>query len=441
MRSRPHAPARTALAKGLALGLTVAVVVGVTLAAFAPSRAEAARFFVPKKYKTIQAAIDAAKSGDTLWVSRGVYRGPFTMKKTLLIFAEAGPESTILDGGDSVRVFHVEGAKGGGIVGFTIRNGKAAAGGGIYCVRDTSFIVDDCVFTKNWESGLAFWACPMVKTGNCTFRENRGSALQFNQSSAFIIGGRFIGNRGQGGAGMYLYQSEILIPARNLYFEDNRADETVGGAIMSDSSRVTLVSCTFKKNTSAVAGGAVGAVHRSFLSISRSEFIENAAAQGGGIHSDQSQVLMGYSLFRDNTSTAGGAAVALVGRYDANVNPIIQNNTFYKNRTNGSGATLFAVKTSPEIRKNIFVVEGADQLAVAGIESSPLYECNLIHDPSGGAVGNLPSGDTLVGDPLFCDPAKGNFDLRDLSPAIRATCGPVGARGVGCKSFQLAPSH
>ena len=422
---------------------TVALLLTLTLGAVAlfPARAHAARFFVPKKYKTIQAAIDAAKSGDTLWVSKGRYRGPFTMKKQLLIFAEAGPESTILDGGDSVRVFHVEGVKGGGIVGFTIQNGKSAAGGGIYCVRDTSFIVDDCVFLRNWESGLAFWACPMVKTGNCTFRDNKGSALQFNQSTAFIIGGRFIGNVGQGGAGIYLYQTEILIPARQLYFENNRATETVGGAIMVDSSRVTLANCTFKKNSSVVAGGAIGAVEKSFLSVSRCEFIENTAAQGGGIHTDTSQLLAGYSLFNNNSSTAGGAAVAMVGRYDANVNPVLQNNTFYKNRTNGSGASVFAVKTSPEIRKNIFVVEGADQLALAGLESSPLYECNLIHDPSGGAVGNLPSSDTLVGDPLFCDPAKGNFDLRDLSPAARATCGPVGARGVGCKSFQLAPSR
>jgi predicted outer membrane repeat protein len=214
----------------------------------------------------------------------------------------------------------------------------------------------------------------------------------------------------------------------------------MGGAILADSSKLTLANCTFRRNSSAVAGGAVAGVHRSFVSISRCEMTENRAAQAGAVHADGSQMLIGYTLFVRNTATAGGAAIGVLARYDANVNPVFSNNTFYKNETNGSGATIFAVKSSPEIRKNIIVVEGTYQMAVAGLESSPLYECNLIHDPSGAAIGNLPSGE-LVGDPLFCDPAKGNFDVRDLSPAARAACGPVGARPVGCKSFHVQPAR
>ena len=112
-----------------------------------PHRADARRRFVPKEHRSLQAAIDAAAPGDTLWVSAGVYRGPFTLKKPLVLFAEDGPESTFLDGGDSVRVLHVEGLKGGSIIGFGIRGGKAVAGGGIYDVRDTALVVDYCVFT------------------------------------------------------------------------------------------------------------------------------------------------------------------------------------------------------------------------------------------------------------------------------------------------------
>jgi parallel beta-helix repeat protein len=250
-----------------------------------------------------------------------------------------------------------------------------------------------------------------------------------------------LGNVGAGGAALYVVESELALPVRNVLFEDNRATETMGGAVLADSSRLTLANCTFRRNSSVVAGGAVAAVNRSFVSVSHCEMLENHAAQGGAIHGDAAQLLIGYCVFAQNTATAGGSAIGVLGRYDANVNQIFSNNTFYKNTTNGSGATVFAVKTSPEIRKDIFVVEGKDQLAVAGVESAPLYECNLIYDPAGGAIGSLPSGDTLVGDPLFCDPAKGNFDIRDLSPANRATCGPVGARPVGCKSFQVQPAR
>ncbi len=412
-----------------------------SLAAALDSRdAEASRLFVPGQHRGLQQAIDAAAAGDTIWVAAGVYHGPFTLKKSLVLFADGGPDSTILDGGDSVRVLHVEGVKGGAIIGFQIRRGKAIAGGGIYGVRDSSFSIDTCTFRKNWESGAAFWESDAIKVSDCLFEENQGCALQLHQTRSFILKSQFLRNRGGGGGAIYLDRSDLLFPLRHCRFEENRAEKTMGGAVLIDSSRATLANCTFRKNFSVVAGGAVAAIHRAFVSVSRCELVENNAAQAGALHSDASQLLVGLSVFDRNRATAGGAAIGVLARYDANVNPTFSNNTFYKNTTEGSGGTVFAVKSSPEIRKNIFVVEGTDQLAVAGIQSSPLYECNLIHDPAGGAPGSLPSPDTLVGDPRFCDPAKGAFELRDLSPALLAKCGPVGARPRGCASFQLQPA-
>lgn len=405
-----------------------------------PDRADAVRRFVPKQHPTLQDAIDAAAPGDTIWVSAGVYRGPFTMRKPLLLFGDAGPDSTILDGGGSDRVIHVEGVNGGAIVGFGIRGGKAVAGGGVYAVRDTNFSVDYCHFTKNWESGLSIWQSEAIKVANCRFTENQGSALQFHQSTGFILSCEFHRNKGNGGGAIYFDRSEISV-FRQCRFEDNRAETTMGGAVLADSSRLGITGCTFLRNSSAVAGGAVAMANHSFLTIARCEFTENHAAQAGALHGDASQLLVGFCVFDRNRATAGGAAVAMVGRYDANVNQTITSNTFYKNTTNGSGATLFSVKTSPEIVKNIFVVEGKEQLATSGVQSSPRYECNLIHDPTGVALGRLPSSDTLVGDPMFCDPAKGKFELRDLSPALRSTCGQVGARPRGCDTFRLQPSR
>ncbi|HEU4725575.1 MAG TPA: right-handed parallel beta-helix repeat-containing protein, partial [Candidatus Eisenbacteria bacterium] len=368
------------------------------------------------------------------------YRGPFTMKKPLLLFADAGPESTFLDGGDSVRVLHVEGVRGGGVVGFGIRGGKAVAGGGIYALRDSAFTVDFCHFTKNWESGLAVWESGDFKLANSRFTENLGSAVQFHQTNGFILSCEFYRNKGDGGGGVNFDRSEFLV-FRQCRFEDNRAETTVGGAVLIDSTRTTITNCDFIRNTSAVAGGAVAVVNRGFLTMSRNVFTENRAAQAGALHGDASQMLIGFSIFDRNHATAGGGAVGVLGRIDANINQTFSSNTFYKNATDGSGATFFSVKTSPELIKNIFVVEGKEQLATAGVESAPRYECNLIHDPSGVALGRLPSKDTLVGDPLFCDPAHGNFDLRTLSPALRSTCGQVGARPRGCDTFKLQPSR
>jgi hypothetical protein len=415
----------------------VVIAVGLT----APDQAEALRRFVPREHPTIQAAIDAATPGDTIWVAPGVYRGSIVMKKRLVLFGDGGPDSTILDGGDSVRVLHVEGVKGGALIGFGIRGGKSVAGGGVYLLRDTTFSIDACSFRRNWESAVAAWECREIRVANSRFEENQGSAMQWNETTGFLRGCQFVNNKGKGGGGISLYHSEFLTPVRDCTFDGNRAEKSVGGAVGADSSRATFSNCTFLRNTSVVAGGAVAAMARSQVVISRSVLRENRAAQAGALHADASQFLIGFSIFDSNRATAGGSAIGLIGRYDANINPIISNNTFYKNASDGAGATLFAVKISPEIRKNIFVVEGAEQLAVAGLESSPLYACNLIHDPAGGAIGSLPSRDTFVGDPLFCNASEGNFDLSGLSPALRAPCGPIGARKQGCSSFKVQPSR
>ena len=233
------------------------LLLAVSLTLVSPDRADARRHFVPKEHRTLQAAIDAAAPGDTLWVSAGTYRGPFTLKKPLTLFADAGPESTILDGGDSVRVLHIEGVRRGGIFGFGIRGGKAVAGGGIYALRDTSFAIDYCVFTKNWESAVASWQSQELKIANCQFTENLGSAVQFHQSTGFVLSCQFTRNKGAGGGALYLERSELLAPLRNCRFEENRAERTMGGAILADSSRLTLGQSSFLRNSSLVAGGAV----------------------------------------------------------------------------------------------------------------------------------------------------------------------------------------
>ncbi len=419
----------------------LALVCGGIAASLFVSTSDARRLFVPREHKSVQRAIDAASPGDTIWVAAGSYREALTLRKKLVLFGDGGPDSTFLDGGDSARVVHVEGVQGGAIIGFGIRGGKAVAGGGIYCLHDTTFSIESCTFTRNWESAVAAWDSRGIRIADCNFVENSGSAVRWDHTTGYISGCSFLRNTGEAGGALSLYRSVFLNPMRRCSFEENRAESSVGGAVYADSSQATISYCSFLRNSSAVAGGAVAAMNHTYLALSRCQLTENSAAQAGGAHADASQLMVGFCILARNRATAGGAAISALGRFDANVNPVYLNNTFYKNTTEGTGATIFAVRSSPEIRKNIFVVEGAQQLAVAGVESSPRYECNLIHDPAGGAIGSLPSSDTFVGDPLFCDPEKGNFDLGGLSPALRAPCGPIGARRQGCSSFQVQPSR
>ena len=421
----------------------LAVVATVALSLALATTAEAARRFVPSQHATIQAAIDAASPGDTIWIAAGIHKGPFTVRKPIVLVGDAGADSTILDGGGATRVLDVEGVKGGAIIGLGIRGGKASSGGGIKCVRDTSFTIEDCNFDGNWEGGLTLWQSREVLVRGCRFRNNQGSGLVFESSTGGILECRFTDNVGYEGGGISLRGSRILFPVRQSTFERNRAEGSTGGALnATDSSEVTLANCEFRENTSAVAGGAVAAMATSRINLSRCRFSKNHAATGGAVHSDQSMIYVTLCIFDLNRSTAAGAAIGVQGRYTANVNPVYLSNTFYRNTVDGAGATVFCLDVSPEIRKNIFVVESG-QLAVSGLRSSPLYDCNLIHDPTGGAIGALPSANTLVGDPRFCDPDKGDFYLKDLSPALLAACGQIGALGKSpsCSVFRLQPAR
>lgn len=436
---RPVPPARAGRRRA-GVGVRAFLVALTAAASLAPNPADARRIFVPKEHRTIQAAIDAASPGDTIWVRAGVYAGPIRITKKLVVFGEGGPDSTFLDGGDSVRVVHIEGVNGGQLLGFTIRRGKAPGGGGVYCLRDSAITISSCVIEKNWEAGIAAWQCDGIAIVNDSFRENEGSGLDLHASAVFIQRTVFIGNAAPSGGAISMENSQVIGSLRECRFENNRATAGTGGAVFAESSTFLLSTCEFQGNRASVAGGAVSAMAGSEGRITVSIFRENRAATGGAAHSDHSLLNISFCTFDRNHVNAAGAAVQIVGRGIANVNPILTDNTFYKDSSAGEGAVLFCQSVSPEIRKSIFVLEDAVK-GILAFDSAPIIDCNLIYDPSGAEIGSLPSASTMVGDPRFCDAEQGDFRVRDLSPAYLAPCGPLGAWKKPCSSFKVLPAR
>ncbi|MGI0149864.1 MAG: right-handed parallel beta-helix repeat-containing protein [Thermoplasmata archaeon] len=416
-----------------------AALVLILLAALAPGPAQAKRIFVPRQHKSLQAAIDAAAPGDTIWVAAGTYRGPFVLKKQLVLFGDGGPSETILDGRDSVRVLHVEGVTRGAIYGFRIQNGKAAGGSGIYCLRDTLFVIGSCDIRSNVETGAALWQSGSIQIVDSEISENMGSGLTVSDSKLQLVRVEFHGNHGDTGGGVALVNSELTV-ARECLFEGNRASNGTGGGIFGESSTIALLSCTFRENTAAAGGGAVAVMDSSDLRIRSTHFAANRSSTGGAVLADHSGVDIQISIFSKNRATAAGAALQILDRRTAGVNPMIANNTFYRNGVSDEGGALYAQNVSPEIVRNIFVIDSTTKnQAVIGMRGAPRYECNLIYAMDG--VGVPPSRNTLVGNPAFCDAEKGDFHVRDLSPALLAPCGRLGALGKGCAAFKVLPSQ
>ena len=409
--------------------------------ALTPERAQAKRIFVPRQHKRLQAAINAAAAGDTVWVSAGTYYGPFVIKKRLVLFGDAGPARTILDGRDSVRVLHVEGVAGGGIFGFRIQNGKAPGGSGIYCLHDTTFSIGSCDIRGNREAGVAAWKSTLIQIADTEISGNQGSGLTSSETRLRLFRVKFRDNHGSSGGAVSLISSNLDF-ARECLFEGNRADGGTGGGIYAEDSPMRVLGCMFRENTAAAGGGAIAVRDSTNLSIRNTTFIANRSSTGGAVLTDRSAVDVQFSIFSKNRATGAGAAIQMLGRRTAGVNPVLINNTFYRNGVDAeNGAAVFAEEVSPEIVRNIFVIDSTmKNKAVLEMKGAPRYECNLIQTLGTGPSGR-PSANTIVGDPSFCDAEKGDFHVHDLSPALLAPCGKVGALEKGCSTFRLVPSQ
>jgi hypothetical protein len=134
---------------------------------------------VPGDFPSIQAAHDAASSGDTILVAPGTYTGPITITKAVTLasqFLTTGDESfihsTVLDGGDGEFVIEIprDAEDGATIQGFTIQNADDGitprarfnllncrvhdTNDGVDYERGSGGLVQFCTFELNHDDGL-----------------------------------------------------------------------------------------------------------------------------------------------------------------------------------------------------------------------------------------------------------------------------------------------
>ena len=130
-------------------------------------------------YTTISDAITASSNGDTITVRPGTYVENIDMSgKAITLRSTSGAGATIIDGDDSGNVITCDSGETNATVisGFTITNGKATLGGGMYN-ENSSPTVTHCMFSNNEAlSGGGMYndnSFPIVS--NCIFRDNKAS--------------------------------------------------------------------------------------------------------------------------------------------------------------------------------------------------------------------------------------------------------------------------
>ncbi len=219
---------------------------------------------VPDDFSTIQAGIDGSSNGDTVIVRDGTYFENINFNgKAITLKSENGPATTIIDGNQAGNVVRIESGEGSDSVfeGFTVTNGNAFQGGGMYCRNDSSPTLTDCTFTNNtatYGSGGMFSYSSSPTLTDCTFTNNTAS----------YEGGGMVCNE---------YSSPTL---NNCTFTNNTANDDGGGMVCS-SSTPTLTDCTFADNTARDSGGGAW-FSGSPSTLDNCTFTNNTATYGSG---------------------------------------------------------------------------------------------------------------------------------------------------------------
>jgi predicted outer membrane repeat protein len=342
--------------------------------------ADAATLPVPSEYPTIQAAINSAMTAtsvdtaDTILVSAGTYTENLLITgNTVIIKSVDGPNATIIDGGANGTVITIYGgARGVTFEGFTITNGNGSYGGGFY-INDSTAIVRNCIITRNratsYGGGAALSYRAWLQSFDSVFSENR---------SEYAGGGLAILTMG----GLFLNDTRI----------ENNSAMTHGGGIYSSGfvSNPNLHRCVVSGNTARYGGGfysrgqyADARAHNSLIKDNRAEELGGAfyAGAGGGFVTTNSTIVNNSAKRPEIDGVDGGGA----GYSTTGVLYVTgQNNIFYHN----SSSLVF------------------EDITKAGISYSDVQGGGFLTD------GNIDA------DPLFADPAAGDYHLTHGSPCI-----------------------
>lgn len=357
---------------------------------------------VPGDQPTIQAAINAANSGDTVLVAPGAYAENINFSgKAITVTSSGGASVTTIDGGAIAPVVIFAAGEGPSSVlnGFTIQNGTSTfatqyEGGGIY-IRSASPTITNNVIQNNTAcsdgGGIAVsFGSPKVQ----------GNTIQNNTQSA-CSGGSGGGGISLGGAGTAQVIGNVIV--NNSWPSGN------GGGISMNAAGTP----TIKNNI--IAGNTASGV--------------SPAAQGGGISMvNDSDPLLVQNLIYNNSAGQGAGVFFLVP--SGSRGPILLNNTIVggPGATQGSAVYASGFDTQVQFFNNLLIgAAGENSVFCDGTYSPqpPTFSNNDAFSSGatgldGTCAGQSGLNGNISADPQFVNAGGADFHLQPASPAVDA---------------------
>jgi serine protease len=370
--------------------LLLAVTAAACLGLFASNAVAATVLHVPGDYPTIQSAIDAAASGDTVLVAAGTYNETIDFQsKAITVESESGAASTVISGDGIGVVVRMNAVAGETPVlrGFTVRNGGpyGSSDGAIDTSGGPALMEDNTITANHFCGDGAITA----SFSDATIRNNTISG-----NSQVLCSG------GVGGAGVSI-QGAGTVQLMNNVITGNRHDSEAGGVALFAAGTPTISGNLIKGNIGWIGGG-MTIENVSDATITNNMIVGNQGAQGGGIY----------------LSVPFGAR-----------GPLAVNNTVAGNQAN-TGLAVYATGFDAQATFVNNILAGTGTAAVLQCDGTydptpPVMRFNDVYNGgTGPAYGGVCAGQAGVNgnisaDPLFVDPAGGDFHIQ-RGPAVDA---------------------
>jgi len=332
----------------------------------------------PADFNNIQAAIDFASYGDTIYVAEGTYVADITLKNGVALIGQ-DPNNTIINGNDKEIGITSENCDSNTVLeGFKITNSFGMRnryssprvnnctfrnnhgmryGGGMYNY-ESSLIVTDCNFIDNYAYNFGGGICSersgsLIIT-NCTFSGNHageagGGILNANINST-ITDCNFINNSANEGAGVSNNYSGSELNVINCIFSGNAADYR-GGGMCNEHSETNVINCIFSSNITYDDGGGMYNYYESKPNVINCIFSGNSADHDGGgmYNSDDSEPNVIDCTFSGNSAFVGG------GMYNSDSKSIVNNCTFSDNSSERFGGGMYNTESNLTVTDCAFI--------------------------------------------------------------------------------------